>query len=430
VTRTNAGKLPKKRGVTAISVAVTAMMITAGCAGSAGSQSDAEGFEHDADQSVVDEAVADLADLEIKYQAAAASPNENRAEDAKAFKEYVEERSGGKLTVEIIWGQAVADFSEVDDALADGRLDIAQTIPHYDPSAYPSMNAFNASLQGIDLSASPVRGDALFGVVAADLALNTESVLEDFANNDVTPVLPIMAAGNYNVICNEPGSEPSDWDGRLVRVPSQPHEKVVNALGATPTSLAFTEQYEAFQRNTIQCSVTQMNAAVDSGLLPAAPNLMVFDGSAVPSRPSTALATGINVENMPLPYRQIIFDATASTYAAWFEGIETGTAEGLAEIEENGGTVEMVSTASQETVAAEVARQRDEALQSELLGADFATRVEETTAKWESILDEVGIDDDRSFEELAADPQGLGQGDYSELADRLFDEVLASRRPS
>ncbi|MGO1926195.1 MAG: C4-dicarboxylate ABC transporter substrate-binding protein, partial [Brachybacterium tyrofermentans] len=109
----------KHRLSAAVAVAATTSLLISGCAGGAGSADEGgsgEGYEFGAPQEEVDAAIADLDPVEITYQAGAQSPNSVSAMNGNQFKEYVEERSGGKVTVDVVWGQAIAGYAEIVDA--------------------------------------------------------------------------------------------------------------------------------------------------------------------------------------------------------------------------------------------------------------------------------------------------------------------------
>ena len=104
----------KTARIAALAAIASISLVAAGCAGSAGSAEDGgggEGFEFGASQEEVDAVLADLDPVEITYQAGAQSPQSVSARNGHGFKEYVEERSGGKITVDIVWGQAIAGYS-------------------------------------------------------------------------------------------------------------------------------------------------------------------------------------------------------------------------------------------------------------------------------------------------------------------------------
>src|SRR5699024_2526008 len=162
---------PTRTAAATAAVAALGMALSAcaGSAGSAGSSDDAgDGYEYGAAQEEVDAAIADLDPVTIDYQIPATSMESPQAPMGTTFKEAVEERSGGKITVDLAWNQSIAAYDELHDALADGRVDMAFTLPSYDPARFPAFNALNDMLGG-DPS-SPMLGEMIVNTVAADVA--------------------------------------------------------------------------------------------------------------------------------------------------------------------------------------------------------------------------------------------------------------------
>ncbi|HEY4558164.1 MAG TPA: C4-dicarboxylate ABC transporter substrate-binding protein, partial [Enteractinococcus sp.] len=82
-------------------IAAAGLLLTAcaGEAGNAGTDPEATGFEYGASQEEVNEVIADLEPVELTYQASAASPNSLMAAAAESYKDYIEERSNGQITL-------------------------------------------------------------------------------------------------------------------------------------------------------------------------------------------------------------------------------------------------------------------------------------------------------------------------------------------
>src|SRR5699024_5324827 len=106
-----------------ITAMLASLALLAGCAGSvggsgAGSEASAgEGFAADASQDEIDEALSDLDPVTLKFQPSAMSEKSILAPNGLVVKKAIEERSGGKITVDVVWGQAIASYDDVDDAL-------------------------------------------------------------------------------------------------------------------------------------------------------------------------------------------------------------------------------------------------------------------------------------------------------------------------
>src|SRR5699024_6112261 len=163
----------------------------------------------------------------------------------------------------LAWNQSIATYDEIHDALADGRVDMAFTLPSYDPAQFPAFNALNNMLGG-DPS-SPMVGEILANIVAADVAWGTPQILEEYEAIGVTPLVPVMASGNYYSICTDPVPDLEDWQGLQVRVGSPAANDMVEHVGGTPVSIAGVEAYEALQRGTIDCTLAVLSDVVQGG---------------------------------------------------------------------------------------------------------------------------------------------------------------------
>src|SRR5699024_3401917 len=164
------------------------------------------------------------------------------------FKEYVEERSDGKITVDVVWGQAIAGYAEIDDALADGRVDVSYALPIYNPTEHPEFNALATATAG--MPNSPVLGEMVGNAAVVDMAWNSEELLATYEEQGLTPLTPMISTGSYLSVCGEEGTSLDDYDGRQIRVASVAHEQQVSELGGSPVSMEYVEVFEALQRGT------------------------------------------------------------------------------------------------------------------------------------------------------------------------------------
>lgn len=230
---------------TTIALSATALLTISGCAGGVtgggGGAGGGEGFDYGASDEDVAAAVADLEPTTLTYQIPATSANSPQYFMGAEFKEEVEKRSGGKITIELAWNQTVASYDEVHDALADGRLDLAFTLPTYDPSRFPAFNALNDVLGGDQTS--PLVGEIADALVANQLAWESQPVLDELADNSVRPLNPVSNTSNYVTVCSKDASTLDGWKGTQVRVGSPAALEMVESVGGTPVSIAGVEAY-------------------------------------------------------------------------------------------------------------------------------------------------------------------------------------------
>lgn len=184
------GELPARRARLFPATLLTVFALGA-CAGGAGGDEGGEGYEFGASQDEIDAAIEDLEPATINYQVSATSENSPQVAYGREFKEAVEESSNGKLTVELVWNQSIATYDEIHDALADGRVDMALTVPSYDPAQFPAFNTMNELLAGGPTT--PVIGEVVGNLVAADIGWQNADIIEQYESIGIMPYNPVMA---------------------------------------------------------------------------------------------------------------------------------------------------------------------------------------------------------------------------------------------
>lgn len=420
---------PRSRAVAATAAVAALSMALSACAGSAGaggSSDDAgDGYEYGAAQEEIDAAIADLEPVTINYQIPATSMESPQAPMGTDFKEAVEERSGGKITVDLAWNQSIAAYDEVHDALADGRVDMAFTLPSYDPARFPAFNALNDMLGG-DPS-SPMLGEMIVNTVAADVAWKTPEILQEYEDNGLTPFVPVMASSNYYSICTEPAPDLEDWQGLQVRVGSPAANDMVDHVGGTPVSIAGVEAYEALQRGTIDCTLAVLSDVVQGGFFEVAPTLGYPTETSFP-RVSGAILTGSGVEQLPLAYQQILFDAFDHYYQGSLEAGIGSKVDAITIVNETGVDIEEASSDLQDEVRSFAELTRDEVAESGIIGDDIVDRLDASREHWTSTVEEMGYEEAGEFAEF--DEWYDQDTDYTPLATALLEETMLEHRPS
>jgi TRAP-type C4-dicarboxylate transport system substrate-binding protein len=420
--------LGAKRSLAAPAVMLAGALFLTSCAGSAGQAEVGSGFEYGADQEEVNSVLEELQPATITMQAGAASPNSHWAKAPQGFAAAIEERSNGKLTVDVVYGQPIAPFAEVDNALADGRIDVGLMIPQYDQATYPAFHALASSLFG--QPSSPVVGDAAHQGQVLELAWGSEEILTDYEEQGLVPLVPSVNAGTYALSCTQAADEAGDWQGRMVRVSGRYVETAVRAIGANPVSMDLTEVYEGLQRNAIDCTASQPLTTVDAGTLEVAPHLMLTpEESSLSTRAGAALMAGAGFKELPLAYQQIVFDATQDYLAANMGLLVDARADAYGIVSEEGGSVQMLDEETAERITSDNAQQLASIVDSSPLGDDWAKRVAESGAEWRSALEELGYSDEGADEDLATWYE-RGSVDFGPAATKMFEEASLEHRPN
>ncbi|HLR44387.1 MAG TPA: C4-dicarboxylate ABC transporter substrate-binding protein [Brevibacterium sp.] len=414
----------------AVAIAATTGLLVSGCAGSAGTGDGGggEGFDYGASQEDVDAAIADLDPVEITYQAGAQSPESVSAMNGHHFKEYVEERSGGKITVDIVWGQAIAGYAEIDDALADGRVDVSYALPIYNPTEHPEFNALATATAG--MPNSPVLGEMVGNAAVVDMAWNSEELLATYEEQGLTPLTPMISTGSYLSVCGEEGTSLDDYDGRQIRVASVAHEQQVSELGGSPVSMEYVEVFEALQRGTVDCTFAQLLPSEESGLLEVATHVAyTSEENSLSGRSAGANLGGVGYQNLPLAYQQIIFDSQAGGFAASNEVIAEGNARAIEQLTNAGGEVGPMEEDADEKIGETNDALLDEVEESGLIGTDVRSRTAESVEKWQQVAEELDYTEEGGFEDMH-EWFDADDYDFEPFAERVFEEVVIPHRPN
>lgn len=410
--------------ITSAALAALSLTLTS-CSGettSGDGTAEEQGYEYDAPQEDINAAIEELEPVTITYQIPATSQQSPQANLGTHFKEAVEERSNGKITVELAWNQSIASYEDLHNALADGRVDMAFTLPSYEPAEFPAFTALNDLLGGDP--EPPLTGELVTNLAAAEISWQSPEILEEYEQIGVTPFVPVMASASYYSICSDEATELEDWNGLQMRVGSPAALDLVSHLGGSPVSIAGVEAYEALQRGTIDCTLGVLSDAAQGGFFEVAPHLGYPTTTSFP-RVAGAILTGSGVDELPVAYQQILFDS----FDAYFDGSmkANGKDQAIAQVNELGGSVVEVSTELQEEIQRFTELQREEVVESGILGEDIVDRLQASREKWTDRVAELGYEDGGTLADF--DDWHDPDADYRPLAQELFQEVMLEHRP-
>lgn len=203
-----------KRTVSALATLAVGALFVTSCAGGVGEADAGVGFEYGADQEEVDAAIADLDPVTITLQAGSPSPNAHWAKAPERLAEKVEERSKGKITVDVVYGQPIASLVDADEALADGRIDVAFVAPAYDQASYPAYQDMLAVQSG--QPSSPIVGETAHVAQSLDLAWGTDQIISEMEDQGLIPLVPATSLGSFFLTCTSPAEGLNDWNGRKI----------------------------------------------------------------------------------------------------------------------------------------------------------------------------------------------------------------------
>lgn len=393
---------------------------TAGSVGGGGSAGESGGYEYGASQDEINEAIADLEPVNIVYQVGTPSANSTTGARSLQFKDAVEEMSNGQIEVEIVWSMAVAGYPEAIDAVVDGRVDVSYHLVGYEPQRFPEATALATALANVEYS--PMVGEMVAHGVASEIGWNSEPLLDRFEQEGVRPLAPFIANGAYSLNCNSQIATGDDLEGRQIRAGTSGQSQAVQDFGAVPTSMEFTEAFEAMQRGTIDCDLSPTAAKDISGVFQAAPHLSYTTAASWPRFPA-GFFVGSSFDNLPVAYQQILFDSADLLVSGSAQGYVDSNKNHVEDIRSVDGTINEFDSAMQDELREIVDGQTETNIADGLVPEDIVESIAELEEKYRGIVTELGYEDGGDMETMDEwyDPSA----DWSDYSDAIFEEAGA-----
>jgi TRAP-type C4-dicarboxylate transport system substrate-binding protein len=406
------------------------VLVLSACAepGTTTQTSGGEGVEYGATKEEYQAALADIEPITINAQ----SPSPKGSLTGAKFEGYmeaVEDWSDGKITFEVAYSNAVAPPTEVDDALADGRLDLGSVLPAYEPQEYPA---------GAALSSATFAGDqgAYLGLLESntwwlDVGYQTPQMFDELADNGVTLLFPAFNSGLITMMCAEPRRDVADFDGLQVIVGTEAQGRSVEKLGASPVSMAYPEIFESLQRGVADCTMNSLLVAELGGFIEVVPHVVVDSGAGFGSGAGAWAYSSEAWESYPLVVRQLLFDRLDAFMISNYESVWEVIDSAMAKIKAAGGEVSEYGDDARARIAA-----ANEAMFEELRGNTalgdgnaWVDTVEASIEKWHGKIPELGFGDEVPYDDFP-DWYEPGKVDLQPLVDATFEEILLPHRPS
>ncbi|GAB3042309.1 TRAP transporter substrate-binding protein [Virgibacillus ainsalahensis] len=162
------------------------------------------------------------------------------------FKEYIEEKSDGKVKVEIHNGGTIASSDEqIVEQLNSGSLELSTS------SAYGVANTTN--IKGFNLFDMPFLfegRDELYSLTDGEYG---DKLAEEVSETQNVKVLGFIDMGFYSIMNGQTAIEsPGDLQGLTIRSSAAAlHLETLKAFGANPTPMDYSEVYTGLQQGTV-----------------------------------------------------------------------------------------------------------------------------------------------------------------------------------
>ena len=172
--------------------------------------------------------------------------NDAQAISTQWFVDEFKRRTAGKHEIQVFWGGSVAKTREIPDALSAGAGDFGDIITPYFQDKFPLNNAVGFFIpqpnSTIEIALMMQKWHRVYPQFDAELAkYNLKAV-------------GFRPLESYGLLCREPVKSLEDLKGKRIRTYGFAYPKIVEAMGATPVSIATSEAYEALQRGILDCT--------------------------------------------------------------------------------------------------------------------------------------------------------------------------------
>lgn len=162
-----------------------------------------------------------------------------------AFTKEITEKTGGKVTFQHYWSNALGNEGEMAQMVAAEAVDMATIVTGNNPSLLP--------LSGVTNAVPFVFSDDISAVDATrKLFHENEAIKAEFEATNLKPLI-IRHLPEYRLLCRTPIKKIEDLAGKKVRTYGAFVPQMFTALNATPVTVQPLEMNEALERGTVDC---------------------------------------------------------------------------------------------------------------------------------------------------------------------------------
>ena len=373
-------------------------------------------------------AFEDVEPFEIRSE----TPAPQGSPGSRAWEAYfasLEEYSGGKITVDLGYSYAYAGITEVDDAVADGTLDMGPLLPTLDPAKYPAYTTM-ANLTFLT-SQSP-----LVGILHANTYQNTASwatpeILEEFRADGIEPIWMANSLPPTGILCSKPIESLADAQGLQSQASSSAAGQQLQAIGITPVAIPYTDVFESVQRGVLQCTNVFPGQAYLYGVPEVAPYVHFASRAGIVHTPGLVGANADWFNSLPLVAQQLIWDRQTVFFTRTAETTWEVLLEAIKVAEQNGGGALDLADEIQDALI----EKGNEPLRAQTLdstevdGAALVEVTEEAAADWLDVIESFGFDPRVTLGELE-EWLAKNDPDLEGLINEVSQDFILEHRPS
>ena len=213
------------------------------------------------------------------------TPGSTGAENAVRTAEYLNEISGGAMTMEP-YVQSLLSFGEMSAGVRDGVADAGFVLVPYSPAEFRNTGMIADLTMLFTLMGTGDRGGlAWTGALTEYVMLACPACQAEMkAQNQV---YTSTSGTEYALICDATIDGKADLQGLKIRAPGGNWSRWAEAFGAVPVQLNMAETFEAMSQGIIDCTISGLTEITDMGLTEVAKTVLIdvpgggFGGSAM-----------------------------------------------------------------------------------------------------------------------------------------------------
>ncbi|WP_436698046.1 TRAP transporter substrate-binding protein DctP [Nocardioides sp. BYT-33-1] len=425
-----AGLRKSQRVSVLAALAVVGATALTGCAESGGSTSSGgDGVDAGATLEEYQKAFEDVDPIELRTQSPAPKGSVTGA-NVEAYLNAITEWSDGKVTFDVAYSNGVAEPGETDKALVDGRLDIAQVLPIYNPSEYPANNMLIEA--GFISNHSPVAGVLQSNAWPNEVAFNTPEIMAEYDDHGMVPLVPIYNSGSNALFCSDKRTGLKDIKGITAASGGTAQSHQIEALGGEATSVPYPELFESLQRGVVDCTISSPTVGVLGGFIEEAPQVVLDEEAGFALAPGGMAFSKTTWDTLPLVVQQLFWDRLDIFIETNLTGkIWPNTVDAVTKAKASGGGFfsfdddarSALQGANEELLAG--LGEKDAIEDAPAFVEDMQTAAD----SWLAAVGEVGIDDEVGFNDFDT-WYDEGKIDVSAFIDKLMADVFEPHRPS
>jgi TRAP-type C4-dicarboxylate transport system substrate-binding protein len=425
-------RLRKNTRPVGVTMVVAATVALAGCAetsaGTGDSNSGGEGVDYGASKADYQAAFKNVEPVKLTTQ----SPAPKGSVTGKNVEDYlsaVTDWSGGKITFDIAYANAVAPPAETDDALVDGRLDLAQVLPIYEPSEYPANAALVEATFVSDQS--PVAGTLQSNAWPNQVAFDTPEILQEYGDKGIKLMVPQYNSGVNVLFCSEPRRDMDTLRGMQAASGGKAQSAEIAALGGTAASVAYPELFESLQRGVVDCTVSSLTVGVLGGFIETAPHVTVDTDAGFAMAPGGMAVNQSTWDSLPLVAQQLMWDRLDIFLTSNIESkIWPNAAAAAKAAKAAGGSFGAFSADAKKAIQGANADLLDNLGSTDAVAdpGTFVKEIKDSAKSWRTAVDDLGISGDVSYEDFDT-WYSDGKVDAAAFVKKLYEDVFLPHRP-